>query len=236
MLARGELTAKLGKKERECEVRTREKDDIKKALNKIMTKLEKEQKESREIKLREKDLAAQVADLQSRLSGESESKARLEALLEKASGGLSDDAKALFDEQVKKELAAASALSSSASAPPPPPPPPPPGGAAPPPPPPPPGPGAPPPPGTICLHCACLYTLQLRRLRVFVCIGAPPVPGGMAFGQSQKKIPKPSHPLKSFNWAKMSANQVKDTVWKDLDDVKVCCHLKLFSFFLTSSS
>ncbi|XP_065832507.1 disheveled-associated activator of morphogenesis 2-like [Oscarella lobularis] len=210
--ARGELTAKLGKKERECEVRTREKDDIKKALNKIMTKLEKEQKESREIKLREKDLAAQVADLQSRLSGESESKARLEALLEKASGGLSDDAKALFDEQVKKELAAASALSSSASAPPPPPPPPPPGGAAPPPPPPPPGPGAPPPPG------------------------APPVPGGMAFGQSQKKIPKPSHPLKSFNWAKMSANQVKDTVWKDLDDVKTFGLLDLEEFERTFSA
>eukprot|EP00118_Oscarella_pearsei_P026097 m.309383 g.309383 ORF g.309383 m.309383 type:complete len:1090 (+) comp46287_c0_seq1:120-3389(+) len=204
--ARGELTSKLGKKERECEVRTREKDDIKKALNKIMAKLEKEQKESREIKLREKDLAAQVASLQSKLEGETQTRAHLESLLEKASGGLSDDAKALVDQQIKQQLLTPAAPPPVAA---PPPPPPVPGGV--PPPPPPPG-GGPP-----------------------MAPGAPPPPGGMLVG-AQKKIPKPSHPLKSFNWSKMSANQVKDTVWKDIDDAKTFGILDLDDFERTFSA
>ena len=93
-------------------------------------------------------------------------------------------------------------LSSSAPPPPPPvaappPPPPPPSGGAPPPPPP-PG-GVPPPPG------------------------APPPPGVPASGLllPKKSTPKPSNPLKSFNWSKLPESKISGTIWADLDDAKV---------------
>ncbi|XP_072031221.1 disheveled-associated activator of morphogenesis 1-like isoform X2 [Amphiura filiformis] len=97
---------------------------------------------------------------------------------------------------------------------PPPPAPLPPGNVAPPPPPPPGvfgGPPPPPPPGVP---------------------GAPPPPGGMLLGMPGKKrnIPKPSNPLKSFNWAKLPETQVKDTIWHDIDDAKVLKIMDLTDF------
>lgn len=53
--------------------------------------------------------------------------------------------------------------------------------------------------------------------------GPPPPPGAPGFGSSkQKKIPKASNAMKSFNWSKLGEVQVKSTVWKDLDDAPVC--------------
>uniref|UniRef100_A0AAY4AGX5 Dishevelled associated activator of morphogenesis 2 n=1 Tax=Denticeps clupeoides TaxID=299321 RepID=A0AAY4AGX5_9TELE len=82
--------------------------------------------------------------------------------------------------------------STSPSSPPPPPPPPPPGA-------PPPPPGAPP-----------------------IFAGIPPPPGLPAFSTGSslrsKSIPQPSHPLKSFNWAKLG--EINSTIWHDIDDLK----------------
>lgn len=82
----------------------------------------------------------------------------------------------------------------------PPPPPPPPGmGGIPPPPPPPPGMGGPPP---------------------------PPSPGGFA-APAFAPLPPPkkqvlaSKPLKAFNWSKVGPGQVRDTIWKQIDDTEI---------------
>ncbi|NWT90180.1 DAAM2 protein, partial [Lanius ludovicianus] len=89
--------------------------------------------------------------------------------------------------------------------PPPPAPPPPPGG-------PPPPPGAPP----------------------FFSMGVPP-PSTTTFstgGPSLKKksIPQPSHPLKSFNWAKLSEERIHGTIWNEIDDLKAFKVLDLEDF------
>ncbi|NXV84117.1 DAAM2 protein, partial [Atlantisia rogersi] len=91
------------------------------------------------------------------------------------------------------------------SCPPPPAPPPPPGG-------PPPPPGAPP----------------------FFSMGMPP-PSTTTFssgGTSLKKksIPQPSHPLKSFNWAKLSEERIHGTIWNEIDDLKAFKVLDLEDF------
>uniref|UniRef100_A0A8C3LV91 Disheveled-associated activator of morphogenesis 2 n=1 Tax=Chrysolophus pictus TaxID=9089 RepID=A0A8C3LV91_CHRPC len=89
--------------------------------------------------------------------------------------------------------------------PPPPAPPPPPGG-------PPPPPGAPP----------------------FFSLGAPP-PSTTTFssagtGLKKKSIPQPSHPLKSFNWAKLSEERIHGTIWNEIDDLKAFKVLDLEDF------
>ncbi|NWY18517.1 DAAM2 protein, partial [Aphelocoma coerulescens] len=91
------------------------------------------------------------------------------------------------------------------SCPPPPAPPPPPGG-------PPPPPGAPP----------------------FFSMAVPP-PSTTTFttgGPSLKKksIPQPSHPLKSFNWAKLSEERIHGTIWNEIDDLKAFKVLDLEDF------
>uniref|UniRef100_A0A8C3MV49 Uncharacterized protein n=1 Tax=Geospiza parvula TaxID=87175 RepID=A0A8C3MV49_GEOPR len=90
------------------------------------------------------------------------------------------------------------------SCPPPPAPPPPPGG-------PPPPPGAPP----------------------FFSMGVPP-PSTTTFSTSgpslkKKSIPQPSHPLKSFNWAKLS-ERIHGTIWNEIDDLKAFKVLDLEDF------
>ncbi|KAI4803929.1 hypothetical protein KUCAC02_025574 [Chaenocephalus aceratus] len=35
-----------------------------------------------------------------------------------------------------------------------------------------------------------------------------------------KSIPTPSHPLKSFNWAKLGENVINGTIWNDIDDLR----------------
>ncbi|NXP18435.1 DAAM2 protein, partial [Scytalopus superciliaris] len=91
------------------------------------------------------------------------------------------------------------------SCPPPPAPPPPPGG-------PPPPPGAPP----------------------FFSMGVPP-PSTTNFSTSgislkKKSIPQPSHPLKSFNWAKLSEERIHGTIWNEIDDLKAFKVLDLEDF------
>uniref|UniRef100_A0A8B9CSX6 Dishevelled associated activator of morphosis 2 n=1 Tax=Anser brachyrhynchus TaxID=132585 RepID=A0A8B9CSX6_9AVES len=91
------------------------------------------------------------------------------------------------------------------SCPPPPAPPPPPGG-------PPPPPGAPP----------------------FFSMGVPP-PSTTTFSSSgtslkKKSIPQPSHPLKSFNWAKLSEERIHGTIWNEIDDLKAFKVLDLEDF------
>ncbi|KFP97242.1 Disheveled-associated activator of morphogenesis 2, partial [Leptosomus discolor] len=91
------------------------------------------------------------------------------------------------------------------SCPPPPAPPPPPGG-------PPPPPGAPP----------------------FFSMGMPP-PSTTTFSGSgtslkKKSIPQPSHPLKSFNWAKLSEERIHGTIWNEIDDLKAFKVLDLEDF------
>ncbi|KFQ62158.1 Disheveled-associated activator of morphogenesis 2, partial [Pelecanus crispus] len=91
------------------------------------------------------------------------------------------------------------------SCPPPPAPPPPPGG-------PPPPPGAPP----------------------FFSVGMPP-PSTTTFSTSgtslkKKSIPQPSHPLKSFNWAKLSEERIHGTIWNEIDDLKAFKVLDLEDF------
>uniref|UniRef100_A0A671UDR8 Dishevelled associated activator of morphosis 2 n=1 Tax=Sparus aurata TaxID=8175 RepID=A0A671UDR8_SPAAU len=88
-----------------------------------------------------------------------------------------------------------------------PPPPPPLPFSCPPPPPPPPPPGAPPPPP--------------GAPPIF---GAPPPPIPSSFNSAStmrsKSIPQPSHPLKSFNWAKLGENMINGTIWNDIDDLR----------------
>uniref|UniRef100_A0A3Q1JQP7 Dishevelled associated activator of morphogenesis 2 n=1 Tax=Anabas testudineus TaxID=64144 RepID=A0A3Q1JQP7_ANATE len=88
-----------------------------------------------------------------------------------------------------------------------PPPPPPLPFSCPPPPPPPPPPGAPPPPP--------------GAPPIF---GAPPPPVPCSFNTAttmrSKSIPQPSHPLKSFNWAKLRENDINGTIWNDIDDLR----------------
>uniref|UniRef100_A0A8C8REH8 Dishevelled associated activator of morphogenesis 2 n=1 Tax=Pelusios castaneus TaxID=367368 RepID=A0A8C8REH8_9SAUR len=91
------------------------------------------------------------------------------------------------------------------SCPPPPAPPPPPGG-------PPPPPGAPP----------------------FFSIGMMPPPT-TTFSNSgtslrKKSVPQPSHPLKSFNWAKLSEEKIHGTIWHEIDDLKAFKVLDLEDF------
>ncbi|KAM8915232.1 disheveled-associated activator of morphogenesis 2 isoform 2-T3 [Spinachia spinachia] len=176
-----ELLGKLERKERECDTKTQEKEDMMKTLNKMKDKLQREGVELRSAR-------EQVLDLSSRINDVS---------------GV------------------------SLSFPPLPPPPPPPGGpdallhmtgvfpppppplpfSCPPPPPPPPPPGAPPPPP--------------GGPPIF---GAPPPPISSLFNSAasmrSKSIPQPSHPLKSFNWAKLGENVINGTIWNDIDDLR----------------
>ncbi|EMP24504.1 Disheveled-associated activator of morphogenesis 2, partial [Chelonia mydas] len=89
--------------------------------------------------------------------------------------------------------------------PPPPAPPPPPGG-------PPPPPGAPP-----------FFSLGMMP---------PPTTTFSSSGTSlrKKSIPQPSHPLKSFNWAKLNEEKIHGTIWHEIDDLKAFRVLDLEDF------
>ncbi|NWZ78988.1 DAAM2 protein, partial [Poecile atricapillus] len=72
--------------------------------------------------------------------------------------------------------------------------------------------------------------------------GAPPVfsmgmspPSTTTFSTSgpslkKKSIPQPSHPLKSFNWAKLSEERIPGTIWNEIDDLKAFKVLDLEDF------
>ncbi|XP_070577470.1 disheveled-associated activator of morphogenesis 2-like isoform X2 [Ptychodera flava] len=77
--------------------------------------------------------------------------------------------------------------------------------------------------------------------------GAPPPPGGpplfrgpptavTALQQRRQNMPKPSNPLKSFNWAKLADIHVEGTVWQEVDDSKAMKVLDLDDFEKTFSA
>lgn len=58
------------------------------------------------------------------------------------------------------------------------------------------------------------------------CAPAPP-PTLPAVRTEIKNVPKPSNPLKSFNWSKLPDAKVNGTVWTELDDTKLYQSLEL---------
>ncbi|XP_067335191.1 disheveled-associated activator of morphogenesis 2 isoform X5 [Channa argus] len=175
-----ELLAKLERKERECETKTHEKEEMMKTLNKMKDKLQREGVELRSAREQVLDLSSRINDI----SGGSVSfpppppppGAPMAPPLPPMMGGFPPPPPPL-----------------PFSCPPPPPPPPPPGA-------PPPPPGAPP---------------------IF---GPPPPHGSCSFNTAttmhSKSIPQPSHPLKSFNWAKLGENVINGTIWNEIDDLR----------------
>ena len=127
-------------------------------------------------------------------------------------------------------------VSSSAVPPPPPPPPPPPGVPMPPGVPPPPGvpmpPGVPPPPG-VPMPPGVPPPPGVPMPPPIPGVPMPPpvqgvlgVPAFTVFGfapQPQKVKPnkKPKVPMKSLNWTKLNANNIKGTIWEKIDDTKL---------------
>lgn len=205
------LKSKLQKREREVESKKQELEELKEAFDKMSVKLEREAQEREEAmrQIREKEAKLNEANTKIELVGQE--RLRLEEMLKGVGSSIPDDAKIA---NLTSAVAAAAKNSPMMGVLPPPPPPPPPGGAAPPPPPPLPGgaPAPPPPPGGLPG-------------------GLPPPPppptgskmdGFFGFSkQTHKKVPKPSQPLKSFNWSKLPDSKIKGTVWSDIDDQKV---------------
>uniref|UniRef100_A0A8C7JPR0 Dishevelled associated activator of morphosis 2 n=1 Tax=Oncorhynchus kisutch TaxID=8019 RepID=A0A8C7JPR0_ONCKI len=169
-----ELMAKLERKERECDTKTQEKEDMMKTLNKMKDKLQREGVELRSAR-------DQVLDLHSRIS---------------------DIAVSMLYQCLFLSHYCLIFLFLTSFPPPPPPLP----FSCPPPPPPPPG-GPPPPPGAPPIFS-----------------GIPPPLGPPGFittaTMRSKSIPQPSHPLKSFNWAKLGENKITGTIWHDVDDLR----------------
>uniref|UniRef100_A0A8B9LI92 Dishevelled associated activator of morphogenesis 2 n=1 Tax=Astyanax mexicanus TaxID=7994 RepID=A0A8B9LI92_ASTMX len=181
LLDHAELMARLERKERECETKTQEKDEMMKTLNKMKDKLQREGVELRSAR-------EQVIDLSSRINDYSNGGVPFPPPPPPPGGPMAPPPPPMMGGFPPPPPPL------PFSSPPPPPPPPPPGG-------PPPPPGAPP-----------LFT------------GAPPPPGPASFSSTTslrtKSIPQPSHPLKSFNWAKLGENKITGTIWHDIDDLR----------------
>ncbi|KAJ1357963.1 hypothetical protein KIN20_016243 [Parelaphostrongylus tenuis] len=67
----------------------------------------------------------------------------------------------------------------------------------------------------------------------------PPPPCGLGVtthGETQKRVPKPSGPLKSFNWVKFSETKVKGTAWEFIEDEKMYKQLDLENVATTFAS
>ncbi|KAI4905081.1 hypothetical protein NFI96_016804 [Prochilodus magdalenae] len=177
-----ELMARLERKERECDTKTQEKEEMMKTLNKMKDKLQREGVELRSAR-------EQVIDLSSRISDFSNGSSPFPPPPPPPGGPMAPPPPPMMGGFPPPPPPL------PFSSPPPPPPPPPPGG-------PPPPPGAPP-----------IFT------------GVPPPPGPASFGgistsMRTKSIPQPSHPLKSFNWAKLGENKITGTIWHDIDDLR----------------
>ncbi|XP_072222210.1 disheveled-associated activator of morphogenesis 1-like [Leuresthes tenuis] len=172
------LQQRFAKKERECEAKNKEKEDMMDTLNKMKDRLERETNEHKQAKRQVEELSARLQQLSSASS---------------VPGG---------PPQPSGGLVPPVPLSSPPTPPPPPPPPP---------------PGGPP---------------------VFgIAPFAPPPPGApLETGQRRKNIPLPSHPLKSFNWSKLSENKIEETIWEEIDDMNVFRVLDLEEFQQTFSA
>nr|KAG5696961.1 hypothetical protein BaRGS_008423 [Batillaria attramentaria] len=203
--ASDELNAKLAKKERECEVRLEEKEEITNTMNMMKARLEKETASHAETRRQLEDLLARVEDIRSQLDTERGEKQKLQHLVQ--TGSLPDDAKVGLSSAASAIISDIKAATDK-MAPPAYPPPPPPGA----PPPPPPAPGAPPPPG---LGNSSLNPTLAAKLR---------------------NTPKPSHPLKSFNWTKIPESKIQGSVWQDLSHARMYQSLDLEEFERTFSA
>ncbi|XP_031202371.1 disheveled-associated activator of morphogenesis 2 isoform X3 [Mastomys coucha] len=184
-----ELVSRLERKERECETKTLEKEEMMRTLNKMKDKLARESQELRQAR-------GQMAELVAQLN---ESSIGPVSSPPPPGGPLT-----LSSSTTTNDL--------------PPPPPPLPLDGCPPPPPPPLPPGGPPiPPGAPpCFHS-----------------GPPPPHDPFSSNEAplrKKRIPQPSHPLKSFNWVKLNEERVSGTVWNEIDDSKVFRILDLEDF------
>ncbi|XP_041351931.1 disheveled-associated activator of morphogenesis 2-like [Gigantopelta aegis] len=203
-----ELNAKLEKKERECEVRLQEKEELTSTMNLMKTKLEKEIANHAETRKQLDDLINSFHEAKIQLETERGEKQKLQHLVK--TGSLPDDAKMGISNAAASLISVdiGRGISNGSVLPP----------AAPPAPPPPPPGMAPPPPG------------------------APPLIGGSSLGKvpgsamKKKNCPKPSNPLKSFNWTKLPENKIAGTIWTDLDDTRIYPLLDLAEFEQTFSA
>ncbi|XP_064217143.1 disheveled-associated activator of morphogenesis 2 isoform X1 [Aotus nancymaae] len=184
-----ELISRLERKERECETKTLEKEEMMRTLNKMKDKLARESQELRQARGQVAELVAQLSELS---TGPVSSPPPPGGPLTLSSSVTTNDL--------------------------PPPPPPLPFACCPPPPPPPLPPGGPPiPPGAPpCLGMG----LPLPRDPY----SSSDVP------LRKKRVPQPSHPLKSFNWVKLNEERVPGTVWNEIDDMQVFRILDLEDF------
>ncbi|XP_078314875.1 disheveled-associated activator of morphogenesis 1-like isoform X2 [Crassostrea virginica] len=132
-----ELQSKVAKKERDCETKEQEKDELAETVTRMKAKLDQETAAQTELKMKINELNLQIQNLSSQLSSERGERQKLTHLVQ--TGSLPDDAKVGLSTPAMINLNSSSVIKPSV------PPPPPPIGA-PPPPPPPPAPGAPPPP------------------------------------------------------------------------------------------
>ncbi|KAM5165283.1 disheveled-associated activator of morphogenesis 2 [Mantella aurantiaca] len=188
-----ELTSRLERKERECETKTQEKEDMMKTLNKMKDKLQKESVELRHARDQMGELMAQLNDF--------------------SNGGAlpfppppppPPGGPVPLPPSLSENLPLPPPPQSFSCFPPPPPPPPPPGG-------PPPPPGAPP-----------FFGMGMT---------APPLNSFNSGTHLRKKsIPQPSHPLKSFNWAKLNEDKISGTIWNEIDDIRAFKTLDLEEF------
>ncbi|XP_028398626.1 disheveled-associated activator of morphogenesis 1-like [Dendronephthya gigantea] len=213
-----EMRDKLAKLEKNLESTTQEKDETNEEMAKQKIRLDREIAEKNEAFDRVRELDGKVSSAATLIDAHQKVKEKLEEIIKKCGGKIPEDC--TIEHFVKNSTGAPPDipnLQPSGGPPPAPPlagllppgapPPPPPGGAPPPPPlpggvpppPPPPGagvPGPPPPPG------------------------APGLPG-MQQKKTNRNTPKPSQPLKSFNWSKLPDTKIKGTVWTEIDDSKV---------------
>uniref|UniRef100_A0A8C6R1Q8 Dishevelled associated activator of morphogenesis 2 n=1 Tax=Nannospalax galili TaxID=1026970 RepID=A0A8C6R1Q8_NANGA len=148
-----ELVSRLERKERECETKTLEKEEMMRTLNKMKDKLARESQELRQARGQVAELVAQLTEI--------------------STGPVS----------------------------------------------------APPPPGGPLTLSSSTTTNDL--------MGPPlaqdPFPNNNA-PLRKKRVPQPSHPLKSFNWVKLNEERVPGTVWNEIDDLQVFWILDLEDF------
>uniref|UniRef100_A0A8C6R0R2 Dishevelled associated activator of morphogenesis 2 n=1 Tax=Nannospalax galili TaxID=1026970 RepID=A0A8C6R0R2_NANGA len=147
-----ELVSRLERKERECETKTLEKEEMMRTLNKMKDKLARESQELRQARGQVAELVAQLTEI--------------------STGPVS----------------------------------------------------APPPPGgpPIPLGVPPCFSMGPP-------LAQDPFPNNNA-PLRKKRVPQPSHPLKSFNWVKLNEERVPGTVWNEIDDLQVFWILDLEDF------
>ncbi|XP_062616662.1 disheveled-associated activator of morphogenesis 1-like [Saccostrea cucullata] len=133
-----DLQSKVAKKERDCEIKEQEKDELAETVTRMKAKLDQENAAQNELKQTINELNQQIQNLSSQLCSERGERQKLTHLVQ--TGSLPDDAKVGLSTPSVIELGVNSPVIRPNVPPPPPP------IGAPPPPPPPPAPGAPPPP------------------------------------------------------------------------------------------